>query len=277
MTDLIKDFCGTVAILGAGFSVPAGVPSTNRISSRFLSVDRSSLTPQPIQERMSAHLSQYWRDVFQYQGGDFRPSFEDHFTLLDLSANTGHYLGGYKPAMLRALRRISIHRVFDILFGSYRHSDSIASFLQQFTSAPNTSIVSLKWDLVLENHLNSLRIPYQYGIPGEYLDRQELQAVGHRITKLHGSINWFYCDKCHSAAFGHPLSKTVLHSRCLLLPKDFEVLQPENPLGRAAFEPGAMAVPCPNKCGNRCMTCRVATFSHTKSTDFYFFHSSWDL
>jgi hypothetical protein len=41
---------------------------------------------------------------------------EDHFTQIDLAANSGHYLGhDYNPKRLRALRRFTIHRMFKLL------------------------------------------------------------------------------------------------------------------------------------------------------------------
>ena len=68
------------------------------------------------------------------------PRSEDHFTLLDLAANAGTDIGhDYTPARLRALRRISIHRVFEIIDTFYRPSPEIKSFLSTLDTRAEAS------------------------------------------------------------------------------------------------------------------------------------------
>jgi hypothetical protein len=103
-------------ITGAGFSAESGVPLTSEIGRLFLTAPLGSSTPPVVQSWITEQLRRYWKATFGFAGREPTPSFEDHFTLLDLAANAGHHLGrGYSPAALRTIRRLSIHRVFETL------------------------------------------------------------------------------------------------------------------------------------------------------------------
>src|SRR5688572_30576043 len=113
---MIEELSNTAVILGAGFSAEAGVPLASEFGQHFLTFRRHEHTPAFVQAAISRHLRQFWESVFGYHGSQLQPSFEDHFTLLDRSANSGHNIGhNYSPSKLRALRRLSIHRAFEII------------------------------------------------------------------------------------------------------------------------------------------------------------------
>src|ERR1035437_8102932 len=104
-----------VLFLGSGFSVDLGLPVTSKLQDRILEV-----SPPPEEAQREAFISQrissFWHDVFGWTGSKTRPALEDHFTQIDLAANSGHYLGMvYGPKKLRALRRMTIHRIFTLL------------------------------------------------------------------------------------------------------------------------------------------------------------------
>src|SRR5437016_4977076 len=110
-----KEMRSLALILGSGFSKVAGLPTTQELSSEFLNPPRGGVLGKPLEREVSRILNEFWHRVFGYRNGGIAPSLEDHFTLLDLAANSGHHLGGrYSPKMLRAIRRFSIHRVFQI-------------------------------------------------------------------------------------------------------------------------------------------------------------------
>lgn len=113
-------------IVGAGFSVPAGISSANQLARRFLATPGGS---GPVDDTITEALTDFWSKVFGADGGT-QPTLEEHFTVLDLAANTGHQLGRhYPPRKLRAIRRLSIHRTFQVLDRRYRHSPAIATLL----------------------------------------------------------------------------------------------------------------------------------------------------
>lgn len=276
----------TVCILGAGFSHAAGLPTTRLLFESFLSLPETYATPKDLQCRISKHLRTFWETVFSVDGNhDSHPSFEDHFTVLDLAANTGHNLGPeYSPAKLRAIRRLSIHRVFDILdssgSGPYRYAVSginrnpnADTFLQMLATGVGNSIVSTNWDMLVEAALDQRGYGWDYGV--EVKDTSQLH--GHRkelpLLKLQGSSNWAYCDCCRRLFAGSIVQgKTLLHGWTFLERRDFICLGDPDDIGLPRMgEPMHCTF-----CGTR-LSARVATFSYAKAYDFSQFHGVWGL
>jgi len=106
-----------VFILGAGFSFYAGVPLQQEFTKVLLeALDYKELAPS---RKIVEHLMKFVTRSF---GGSARmgheswPDLEDIFTCIDLSANSGHYLGRhYDPAELRTLRRGLLSRTIRML------------------------------------------------------------------------------------------------------------------------------------------------------------------
>ena len=263
------DLADTVAVLGAGFSDAAGLPLASKVSQEFL-----QLNCDKVQQVITANLREFWRDVFGYEEGKPIPSFEDHFTLLDLAANVGHNIGNrFTPALLRALRRISIHRVFEILEMHYHPSDQISTFLGML-ARDRSSIVSLNWDIVVENHFFAMGGDFSYGIEGRYLDDRMPGKEAVPLIKLHGSANWHYCDSCHTTLFGGKgQGKNTIVNKTFLEANDFRRLTGGAELAEElSKKPGTEC----KECHNPKTTARVATFSYAKALDFFPYHASWD-
>src|SRR5712671_3159051 len=105
-----------VLFLGSGFSAELGLPVTSKLQDQLLAP--VGIAPDVVRREafISSVLARFWRDTFGWSRARLPPSLEDHFTHIDLAANSGHYLGaGYGPKKLRALRRMTIHRVFKLL------------------------------------------------------------------------------------------------------------------------------------------------------------------
>ena len=267
--DRLPDLSNTVAVLGGGFSVAAGLPPASKLSQEFLNLDCDEM-----QQVITANLQEFWRDVFDYEAGGPIPSFEDHFTLLDLAANVGHNIGRYyPPARLRALRRISIHRVFEILDMHYQNSTKISTFLGRLTRG-RSGLVSLNWDTVVESHLFNMGCGFSYGIGGRFMNDREPGKDAFPLIKLHGSANWHYCDSCHTTLFGgQGDGKTTLVHKTFLEADDFRTLTGgEKVAADLARKPSTEC----KVCHNPKTTARVATFSYAKAFDFFPYHASWD-
>src|SRR5436305_68599 len=117
--------------LGSGFSAGFGLPTTKQLQERLLSVPGKAPNVLRRERFISAQLKRFWEDVFGWAQGHPVPSLEDHFTQIDLAANSGHNLGpAYPPKLLRALRRFTIHRVFKILDTAPVPAGAIDSFLR---------------------------------------------------------------------------------------------------------------------------------------------------
>jgi hypothetical protein len=269
----------TVTILGAGASYGSGVPLTSELSGAFLRTPRRSSLPQVVQKQISESLEEYWREVFGWKQNHPRPTFEDHFTALDLAANTGHNLGGgFEPSRLRVLRRLSIHRAFEILQSSQK-DPGLTTLVGALTSRSDSNrVVSLNWDTCVEEQLNRISTPCEYGVKmsrsGPALDPTSREPL--EILKLHGSRNWFYCDICRQIFSGEPSSNhTVDKSGILLRVRDFQRLRaPDSVLDALREWKKKESLTC-NDCRVE-LSARVATFSYSKAFGFFQFDAVWD-
>lgn len=268
----------TALIAGAGFAAEASLPLTRDLSRGFTVSPECSATPDLINERISEHLQNYWAEVFRYRKGSAKPTFEDHFTVLDLAANRGHNLGlEYTPAKLRAIRRMSIHRVFDIL-DNYQPSSVLAQICSALADGDDNALVSLNWDIVAENHLTiDCDYPrgFDYCIDASVIGSEgSVIQEGLPLIKLHGSSNWHYCDSCQHLTIGHPgMGKTALHFATYIKSSDFRRLGDRDEVV-AEIDELCQAGPLCGRCGSP-LSGRVATFSYSKALDTVPFHVSW--
>jgi len=266
----------TVLILGAGFSCEAGLPSTREIVGTFLESPQNGGLDSEIDEEISGQLRKFWRYAFQYDGQGPLPSLEDHFTVLDLAANTGRNIGpDYPPRKLRAIRRLSIHRVFQILDQKYRHSQAIEQLLNSLQQASELTVVSTNWDIVVENHMRRMSAPYWYGLQVENLEGVEIPSGGMTLLMLHGSANWIYCDSCRRLYVGQSHNgKAALQAGIYINTDDFRQLCPEKEdvIHLVSITP-RQAKKCIH-CGNR-LGARIATFSYRKEVSIPQFQTVW--
>ena len=259
----------TVLIAGAGLSSVAGLPTTSELTRRFLNIQGTPATPALLQHAITDILKNYWSIVFGYVGGE-PPSFEDHFTMLDLAANSGHHLGAhFSPKQLRAIRRLSIHRVFDILDQDYHENRTLQAFLHRMADGDNNALVTTNWDISLEKHL--WRRNYNYSIEMHEPTGERRRAEGVPLFKLHGSANWAYCDCCGKLfAYGLAYGKGALNQHIFIDRDDFFALDNEE----ADTHAPRQTAQCPD-CDVR-LSSRVATFSYTKTLNFVHFQAIWD-
>lgn len=262
-------------IIGAGFSKNAGLPITKEVTKLFLDRTIGPEAGSNIRLAIIDALEAFWKDVFAYDG-ETAPSFEDHFTLLDLAANAGHNLGkSYSPAQLRAIRRLSLHRVFDVLDSRYAHNADMEALLAKLASSDGSSVISTNWDIVVEKHLKS-EYSYKLDMGQIPYNRKKAPMKGLPLLKLHGSANWAYCDSCQRLfAFQLDQGKGILHSNIFLEYRDFETLDRLKDLD--SFTQNELR----NSKGVLCRSChtrlsaRVATFSYSKSLQYFQFQAVW--
>jgi len=272
----------TVFIVGAGFSANAGLPLQSEFTEIFLRAN--SYTTGKSKDLMP-FLGEFVEKTFGFEADhdlSSYPELEDVFTLLDLSANTGHHLGAhYSPRDLRMLRRMLLSRTIHMLNTAYYAGKSkpkperkrFLEFLKGL-SAERHQFVSLNWDTVLEGGLDevsSLCTPmYSSEIRLGFIEDDELipkptPAKSDRllIAKMHGSINWLYCDCCrrtHAVPFDQVsrLGSQVLQSD-----------EGEKLYGNKARP----RLSCPYCSVD--LSVRLATFSFQKALRTPMFESSW--
>ncbi len=144
----------TVYILGAGFSCYAALPTQQEIVRQLFNHQELS-GPPDINEILTAIIRDFLASVFQIRSLDeHAPTLEDIYTCIDLSAQTGHFLGqAYTPKKLQAIRQLLTHRIFQILEKRYQPSPAISQLLEHVLQKENSAFISLNWDMVLEKHL----------------------------------------------------------------------------------------------------------------------------
>lgn len=259
----------TALIAGAGLSAVAGIPTTRELPRQFLDLPPTGATPAPLQKAISKHLRQYWEVVFDYKADGPTPSFEDHFTVLDLAANTGHHLGSsYSPKQLRAIRRLSIHRVFDVLNTKFRPSNELSKFLSTLADGSGNGILTTNWDIAIERHLPP--DSFHYSVAIEHLGGGVYDRQGVPLLKLHGSTNWAYCDCC-SRLYALTQGKGALDKHVFIDKDDFRALAPGAKVAHSIHGSKAKCYVC-----EIALSSRVATFSYAKVLNFVHFLSIWD-
>lgn len=266
-------------ILGSGFSKNVGLPTTSCLSKKFLiTPDYVDDNKKRMEEDISKVLKEFWKDIFGYDGDSKPPSMEDHFTLLDLAANSGHHLGkAYNPKRLRAIRRMSIHRVFTLLNNPVSDDREVKKFLATLLDRNkyDVSIITLNWDIVIEKRFpNDAATKFDYGIKVFNQDNTPTGGGPSNLLKLHGSANWTYCDTCRRI-FADFDEKNTLRLNSFLEKDDFELF---------ADTKGKDYPPCdnPNNMDRECRNCnsqlagRVATFSFRKAFSISQFQIIWE-
>jgi len=263
-------------ILGAGFSKCAGLPLMGELSAFLLSPSFNSELDQVV----NAAISEFLGNCFYWREGDPLPSLEDIFTMIDLSANSGHNLGRkFTPKLLRAVRRLLVYRVFQILDQKYKASPAIKGFLNKHLASlreKRTHFIVLNWDIVLERHLeyySDFGINYCVAAsPWFGEDPPSLYEVD--IVKVHGSSNWVYCDNCRSLFYDR-YQKLSLIIKAGLVKADLRLF--DESLKGKEYRIGIETGPR-DRCCRKCQCAvspHIATFSFRKSFRTHAFASTW--
>lgn len=208
-----------VFILGAGASHPDGVPLQEHILPQIL----SDSTREIADSQIGRQLRQFVCDNFYIDAGnDVYPGLEAVFGFIDyflqqnesLSANYSHH-------RLRELRENLIKAIHHVVnLNTDKHSPTYHRLWEAVHSLNrNVSMVTLNYDTLLEQSFDFLFCRYGYidyciplmnDEPGEALapyrfwinPRRPVLAkkgespVPFKILKLHGSLNWKYCNCC---------------------------------------------------------------------------------
>jgi hypothetical protein len=275
----------TAYILGAGFSHYAGLPLQAEFTKELLAARNFGPGPS---RAMVKYLDKFVQRVFDHAknaDAESWPELEDIFTCIDLAANTGHHLGHVYPAAeLRTVRRVLIARIMRMLhqrYSSAKHKKTrdfakLRHFLKS-VDLNDSYFVSLNWDVSLEAVLQECwkdsSISYGHGIyRASFPDASDVieiikESGGFRVevTKMHGSVNWLYCDCCRRA-YWFPASDVPRIADQILTEKEWSHIRPSG-----TSMPRRHCIRCPDvELGTR-----IATFSYRKALEFPMFQRSW--
>ena len=276
----------TVVIVGAGFSMYAGMPLQEDFTKALLSGRGAGVGTSG---RIVEHLRRFVNRTFDHKkmaAAKYWPELEDIFTCLDLSANTGHNLGPKcTPSGLRTVRRALIYRIITMLRENYRDAvaarneywEQLTDLMQRITCS-DTGFISTNWDTVVEDLLGETQQIqwYDYGCdavrgslhPGfdKICVEEPQRQASPFVIKMHGSVNWLYCEDCRRL-FWLPSKETTKVAGQLLSVEEWEKIAPDTSHSRGRWS-------C-DRCGATALGIRLATFSYLKALDFPMFQKSW--
>jgi len=266
-------------ILGAGFSKCSSIPTQNEFPDYFLS---EALSDSPIHKAITTVIKKYLVDIFGWREGRSFPTLEDYFTCLDLSANSGHNLGDnkYTPRKLRAIRRITIYRIFQILDYQYKRSDAAEKFLANLIGKYKVGFIVTNWDIVLERILidQGINNKINYGFDCHDWNSPTSRERGTDdiiISKLHGSSNWIYCESC-TKIYYDLYRKIALYEMVSISPSDFNLFKSSlnvNKINKNDFNKHTKK--CPNCNNNFSLATHITTFSYKKSYRTFAYPAIW--
>lgn len=269
-----------VVFLGSGFSAALDLPTTDQLSERLLEYTGDIPAIKPLEQFISARICEFWTTVFSWRPGMRPPTLEDHFTQIDMAANSGHHLGPiYGPSKLRAIRRMTIHRIFTLLKTRGIQDQRIVAFFKHLNEALDVTFVTSNWDTEAESYLDLLGVRFNYGVDEVTPSERLPPAFGVPVLKLHGCTNRAYCDCCRSLIRFEGIEDAVIRLGLLLDQGDFELFGGGAQLAsvlrrRTEQRLYAAARSCPD-CGVQ-LGLRLATFSYLKDLNPHAFYTIWD-
>jgi hypothetical protein len=236
------------------------------------------------------HLGQFVHAAFDHNESAkarFWPNLEDVFTNIDLAANTGHHLGpNHAPSSLRTTRRVLLARMMYMLNERYIEAETTKSDrwenLDNFFKGldiERSAFISINWDTVIERRLTERRkvkdFDYCCGaMAAEFAGKGNIISEPVRcrdsksvpVVKIHGSVNWLYCDNCRQL-YWFPPADAVRVAMQLITSQEAKKLKLKDARDCARWR-------CLN-CTTVPLTTRIATFSFLKALDFPMFERSW--
>lgn len=276
-----------VYVVGAGFSKYAGLPLQLDFTEAML-VSRSDKA-HPMQP-LIAHLGQFIHDAFDHNESakaKHWPNLEDVFTNIDLAANTGHHLGAtHAPSKLRMTRRVLLARMMYMLNERYLEAETnksedwkkLDSFFKEL-AIDRSALISMNWDTVIERRLEKRRqvnnfdyrcgaLAAEFPAKGNVVVERALADDARQmpVVKIHGSVNWLYCDNCRQL-YWFPADDAIRVAMQLITAQEAKKLKVKQPEDCERWR-------CLN-CSTVPLTTRIATFSFLKALDFPMFERSW--
>ncbi len=275
----------SVFVVGAGFSLYAGMPLQMDFTDALLS-GRGSASGNS--GKIVQHLRKFVNRAFDHKTtaeAKFWPELEDIFTCIDLSANSGHNLGSqFSPSELRTIRRGLIYRIITMLRERYREArnrkdpdwQTLVKFFKRLDPAA-VGFVATNWDTVVEDMLTEAHGIRHFGYgcnaicaslrsSQKEIKETDASCVKVPVIKMHGSVNWLYCDNCRSL-FWMQADETYKVAGQLLSSEDWRRIDPASSHKNDHWHCG--------RCGANSLGTRFATFSYRKALVFPMFQKSW--
>lgn len=233
-----------VFFFGAGISMADGAPSQAQILSRMYQQNKQT-------ESYKNHLNEimaFLKKAFDYdQESTSTPSLEYIFGFIDffLTLNqsyTKYYTTNKLIEIREDLIRFINHFIHEKINPESGDMSKLISKIKDINT--NVSVITLNYDTLFEDSFSKYIVDnlyisfcydlvnyrYQYLTPDSWLinpdeamllpDKSEPKTI--KFLKLHGSLNWFYCNVCNSLMIKPRYHKRVtsLNTDCAEMDKD---------------------------------------------------------
>jgi len=201
-----------VLIFGAGATKDCGGTLTNDILPEAFKSDPSLLQ----QQAALALLQQFLNDNFpllpqRSESRDY-PSLPLFLSLLDTAIDRKQAFGStWSPERVAEVRQAVEAAIFAVLdFRSPQTETSAYEGLLELAYPgvqPEATVISLNYDMILDVAMFELcekRKPDSVPSYGCDIKTQGYQSKEHwgNLFKIHGSVNWMYCSRCHHLEIG---------------------------------------------------------------------------
>lgn len=206
-----------VLFLGAGFSIPAGIPSQAELLRRIheltptLGESDEAIRFQDAKTVVEAFLESVFGRCAPSGGGRpwWEAELEDIYSVLDRALSEDDLLPPYRHEELYAVRN-SLDTCITYAIGSA--TPRVASLYESIYDElcrlhDDWATISTNWDLLWDNTLQE-RVRHagktvDYGVPTRSMNDATLHLPGGPLLyKLHGSLNWASCACCHGLFAG---------------------------------------------------------------------------
>lgn len=189
-----------VIIIGAGFSISAGIPPQGHLLRDIFDIRIEDLGYQHATIRNDRiKLQGFLNSLY---GSNWRSEnilLEDIYTTVDTAISRQRNIGIFDPSALFKIRE-SLDRLILYIVNKDISPGDIVQYgkkVGKLIDTPNTQFISLNWDYLLERVLIYLGYKINYGIPLErtYKQGRKPQLL---VLKPHGSLNWRLCPICEN-------------------------------------------------------------------------------
>ncbi|MES2826694.1 MAG: hypothetical protein V4687_01000 [Bacteroidota bacterium] len=223
----LNSFSKTVYVLGAGFSMDANAPSQERIVEEIFKLDSRGF---PFKDETINTFRKFLTDTLCIpENLHSKIPLEDIFTPLDRCLIENISFRNLDLSAIKYTRDLIYYLIAttldQLLRGTDKHYiDVFASYLTKqssvrsrgkFREVDNVSVLSTNWDILLDNSIyENIQANFAGNAVVDYCcyissyDKSDvtimpgLEMLGQggfnvKLLKLHGSLNWLQCPKCH--------------------------------------------------------------------------------
>jgi len=167
-------------------------------------IDKEKLTEKienSIIDPLKNYFCKFWCINVESNNVNF-PTFEDCLGMLDLAYYMGKSFIGFNKEEIKKIRNALIFLIGYILHIELDEKERETNYHKKLVEnlrdndvLKETAFISLNYDLIIDNALMKYKA-VDYGI--DFKNKKRPKSGGIKLLKIHGSLNWLYCPKCHS-------------------------------------------------------------------------------